>query len=699
MECRLFLRKLLLLWVIDDNEKRRFADDGRAALLGELQRLWRLHEANFQNQRSAVWRKLLIFLLCWVSLSSAADAEVSVNETIMQRGQALAGANNIADRRLALVIGNGSYRNDSLGNPVNDARAVSRALTSLGFEVIRHENLNSRQMHAALFDFNRRLAAGGVGLFYFSGHGFQANDKTLLAPVDVDSRSPSSLMTKSVDLQSVLERMSTPRPGKLNLVILDTCMNNPFDTLHAANIPIPAIPEETLIAYATAPGSFAADGKHHGIYTAALVQELAASHMEIRQLLHRANASVFQRTAQKQLPWIASNLSREFWFAPAGNTPSALPFLSAANNEEDAVTLRSRAILPKDSAEQYELTFWDSIKDSDHISDYEAYLNAYPKGRFAALARARIERLRAAVPKAETPVEAPRPTKKAEPERKRTAPAAKESAEPARPKLPAKTPEHAQPAPSEAPANAPPKAVVGVSEVKDCPACPTLVALPGGSFTMGSNSSDPSEKPAHHVSVGAPFAIGKYEVTVEQWDACVTANACPRIANGAERAKNTPVRDVSWDDTQQYLKWLSQTTGKTYRLPTEAEWEYAARGGTSTPYWWGEKMRPGTANCKVCGEPWTQDTPAAVGSFAANPFGLHDMNGSVWEWVSDCWHNSYKGAPSDGRSWDTPNCRDRVIRGGSWREDASYMLSTTRFKYGASVRYSQNGFRVARDMK
>ena len=333
-------------------------------------------------------------------------------------------------------------------------------------------------------------------------------------------------------------------------------------------------------------------------------------------------------------------------------------------------------VLPKDSAEQYELTFWESIQDSNHASDYEAYLKAYPNGRFAPLAKARIERLRAAAPKGGTPTEGARPP-----------PAAKPAP------VPKGAPEQARPAP--APAEKAP--ATGASEVKDCATCPELITLPAGAFTMGSNSSDPSEKPAHKVSIKTPFAIGKYEVTVEQWDACVNAGACPRVTNDGNRPKNTPVRDVSWDDAQQYVKWLTKLTGKPYRLPTEAEWEYAVRGGTSTRYWWGEQMRKGTANCKDCGEPWQQDAPAPVGSFSANPYGLYDMNGSVWEWVSDCWHNSYKGAPSDGRNWDEANCRMRVIRGGSWREGASYMLSSTRFKYDASVRQSQNGFRVARD--
>jgi formylglycine-generating enzyme required for sulfatase activity len=147
------------------------------------------------------------------------------------------------------------------------------------------------------------------------------------------------------------------------------------------------------------------------------------------------------------------------------------------------------------------------------------------------------------------------------------------------------------------------------------------------------------------------------------------------------------------------VKWLATVSGKPYRLPNEAEWEYAARGGSSTRYWYGEQMHPGNANCKECGSPWSADGPASVGSFAPNQFGLYDMNGSVWEWVADCWHGSYKGAPADGSVWDEPSCPVRVIRGGSWRDGASYMVSSTRFRYDASVRHSQNGFRVARDVK
>jgi formylglycine-generating enzyme required for sulfatase activity len=345
-------------------------------------------------------------------------------------------------------------------------------------------------------------------------------------------------------------------------------------------------------------------------------------------------------------------------------------------------------VVPKNSAEQFELAFWESIKDSNQAGDYEAYLKAYPKGRFAALAQARIARLRAAAPQG-TPA-APAPS------RPKEAPAAAPKPPP-HAKAPAPA---AAPAPVPAPpASAPAKAVAAGTDIKDCPACPTLVSIPAGTYTMGSNTSDPSEKPAHQVTVATPFAIGRYEVSVQEWNACAAAGACQKIAQPPDASPNAPMRDVSWDDAQQYAKWLSTVSGKPYRLPTEAEWELAARGGTSTRYWWGEQMAQGKANCKECGKPWAEGAPANVGSFAANPYGVYDTSGSVWEWVADCWHNNYKGAPGDGRAWDEPDCRVHVIRGGSWREGAPYMVASTRFKYDAGVRHSQNGFRVARSLK
>ena len=618
-----------------------------------------------------MWQKLLIaFLLgtifCdWVQAGSKAyDVGAAVE-------QAIPGTHYGENRRVALVIGNGDYGDGTFRNPIDDARSMSKVLARLGFEVMVYENATQRRMKEVILEFSQRLNAGGVGLFYFAGHGFRIGEDAWLAPVDSDSHSPGRLTATSISLKSVLASMSTPRPGKRNLIILDTCLNNPF---HVGNAGSAEVPDQTLIAYATAPGSFAADGAQHGLYTAELVRALAVPGRDIMELFASVGAAVSQATDGQQIPWVSSSLSGEFSLVAARASLGAFPSAESIGREV-VVAMQSRGILPKDSA--YELAFWESIKDSTHASDYEAYLEAYPNGRFAALARSRIERLRASAPKGE-----------AAPERARPAPA------------PEATPKQTRPAPTPATASEkPPSPPAAVAEVKDCPMCPALVGLPRGAYTMGSNSDDPSERPAHGVSISAPFAIGKYEVTVEQWNACVDAGACQRVSADLSRAANTPVRDVSWDDAQQYVVWLSKVSGKAYRLPTEAEWEYAERGGTSTRYWWGEQMRNNSANCKGCGEPWHQDGPATVGSFAANPYGLYDMNGSVWEWVSDCWHNSYKGAPSDGSSWDEHDCRVRVIRGGSWRDGPSYMLSSTRFRYDASVRYSQNGFRVARSLK
>ncbi|WP_407673118.1 formylglycine-generating enzyme family protein [Paraburkholderia sediminicola] len=414
-------------------------------------------------------------------------------------------------------------------------------------------------------------------------------------------------------------------------------------------------------------------------------------------MFQRVAARVSAITGGEQTPWIASSLANDASLsAPVSHGASSTRLSAIA--DDAIVALHSRGILPKDSSEQYEITFWDSIKDSNYPSDYEAYLKAYPNGRFAALAHARIDRLRAAAA-------ASAPS---------AAPSVAPSPQAARPAAPASvTPRAATPTPPSAPATVTPPAAPAAQaatqkpathppsagESRDCATCPIVIALPAGSFSMGSSTDDPSEKPVHHVTIGAPFAIGKYEVTVEQWNVCAAANACQKLTPESNTNKAAPARDLSWDDAQQYVKWLSKTTGKPYRLPTEAEWEYADRGGTSTAYWWGDQMRKGNANCKDCGDPWHKEGPETVGSFAPNPVGLYDMNGSVWEWVADCWHNSYQGAPADGHAWESPSCDMRVIRGGSWREGGGYMLSATRFKYSASVRQSQDGFRVAKDLK
>lgn len=250
------------------------------------------------------------------------------------------------------------------------------------------------------------------------------------------------------------------------------------------------------------------------------------------------------------------------------------------------------------------------------------------------------------------------------------------------------------------PAPAPAPAPLAEGELRDCPNCPALVVVTPGSFMMGSASGDdPATRPVHRVTIARPFAIGRTEVTVAQWRACEQDRACKPVGEPGAGDDRLPVRNVHWQDAQDYVRWLSGRTGRAYRLPTEAEWEYAARGGTSSAYWWGDALGKGKANCADCGGAYDRKLPAVVDAFPANGFGLYGTAGGVAEWVEDCWHPSYSGAPRDGSAWTAANCRERVVRGGSWRNDHSYAASAGRFYYDADVRYLANGFRVAREVE
>lgn len=476
-------------------------------------------------------------------------------------------------------------------------------------------------------------------------------------------------------------------------------------------------------------------------------------------------------------------------------------------------------IVPKESPERFELIFWDSIKDSENAADYDAYLEAYPQGRFAPLAKARARSLRAqqareqqsasgpqvedmdaefivlknarlrelpdassenlgtltrgsrlivtgrvvdsnwfrietmdgksgfvfgtlieeaqrgadqAVAEKAAADEAAREKAAAaasaqaaarEAEQKAAAAEAEAQAEEAARRAAAEEASRraaeqaaaadkarqvaaeaaAAAAAAEAARQAAHAKVAGTTPstadtFKDCDGCPEMIALPPGSFTMGSKGGDTSEHPAHTVTIAYAFAISRFEVSVAEWKACHAAGGCDYLPDRKGMTATSPIYNLSWQDAQKYAKWLSKKTGQPYRLPSEAEWEYAARAGTETEYWWGDAIGEGNANCKNCGGEWNRKRPAVVDTFAANGFGLQGMNGGVWEWVADCWFDSYDGAPGDGSVRTRENCQSRVLRGGSWRNDASYARSASRFNYDNDVRYVLNGFRVVRDM-
>ena len=233
--------------------------------------------------------------------------------------------------------------------------------------------------------------------------------------------------------------------------------------------------------------------------------------------------------------------------------------------------------------------------------------------------------------------------------------------------------------------------------------CPEMVVVPAGEFMMGSPVDDrdhyDNEDPLHRVSIARPLAVSKFEVTFEQWDACAAAGTCAYVPDSNMGRGKQPVINVSWDQVQQYVAWFSKMTGRPYRLLSEAEWEYAARAGTTTAYSWGDELGKNNANCNGCGSEWDSRRTAPVGSFAPNQFGLYDMHGNVWEWVEDCLHNNYEGAPKDGSAWIAQgDCNNRVIRGGSWVGYPVGLRSALRFWFSADDHGMDVGFRVARTL-
>jgi formylglycine-generating enzyme required for sulfatase activity len=248
------------------------------------------------------------------------------------------------------------------------------------------------------------------------------------------------------------------------------------------------------------------------------------------------------------------------------------------------------------------------------------------------------------------------------------------------------------------------KAATPRSEFKECAiGCPVMIVVPAGKFNMGSpeNEADrqTTEGPQHEVTLAEPIAVSKFEVTFEEWDACVAAAACPGAPDVWGRG-HRPVINVSWADAKQYVGWLVKVTGKNYRLLSEAEWEYSARAGTNTRYAWGDEPGAGNANCNGCGTQWDLEQTAPAGSFKPNAFGLYDMHGNVWEWVEDNWHENYVGAPTDGSAWlQGGQPVFRVIRGGSWRNESELLRAAVRQKRNINVRFDTLGFRVARTMK
>jgi formylglycine-generating enzyme required for sulfatase activity len=537
--------------------------------------------------------------------------------------------------RVALVIGNGSYPQSPVDSVPGDGRAFADVLRDGGFDVVYAENAKRTEIEAAISAFTRKLGWGVTAVVYYGGHAVQYQDRNFLLAIDSKITTEADVRMEGIDIDVILDPLIVSRPAGC-VVIVDAARKNPWQQVASGRVRglanQPPIEGLTVI-YPVAPGDVVGDApRSSNLFAVELIKSAKVPGLSFKEVFRRVRTSVAQATHNQQMPW-ESSASPEDLVISSTRKPAATPVPLVR------------------AADPVEQGFWDTIKGSDNAADFKAYLDSYPDGPFAATARARLRQIEA--------------------------------------KTEAKT--EAKPAASE-PAAAPPQ-----SAIRDCPQCPEMVLIPAGVFEMGSTEMFDFEAPVHQVSIRKAFYIGRREVTFEEWDACVAEGGCTQRPDdrGLGRARR-PATDLDWDDAKGYTAWLSQKSGQTYRLPTESEWEYAARAGTTTTYPWGRTVEKDRANCIGC----TSDPlrkAIDTGSFQPNAFGIFDMAGNAAEWVEDCWNETYRGTPTDGSAWTKPLCRERVLRGGSFNNDPRYLRSAARFKYDHDVRFYTNGFRVVRD--
>ena len=603
-------------------------------------------------------------------------------------GRALQRVEPASQRRVALVVGNAAYADSPLRNPVNDATDMAAALRQLGFEVTLLRNARRRQMNDAVRAFGRRLRQGGVGLFYFAGHGLQVAGQNYLVPIGADIEEEFEVSDEAVSAGRILGAMEGAGNG-LNLVILDACRNNPYSRgfrgRSARGLAAPAqAARGALIAYATSPNAVAADGSgRNGLYTKHLLRYMQEPGLGVEEMFKKVRIAVERESGGRQTPWELSSLTGDFSFATASIIGPAVTDADAQQLAEE----RRRVAAERQRLEEERQLLAEQRRLAEERRQVE-------EQRREAEERARLEAEEHARREA---AEAERRGRELEPGRR----------------------------------------------FRDCAQCPEMVVVPAGSYMMGSPTSEEGrqddEGPVHRVTIPEPFAVGVHEVTRGEFarfvraTGYVTGNSCVTWDNDARQTVDKPgltwrnpgfsqtdahpVVCASWDDAQAYARWLGRETGQRYRLLSESEWEYVARAGTRTARYWGEStsgqcrhangadatakrqgldLTPVVSDWTVasCDDGYVQTSP--TGSFRANGFGLHDVLGNAAEWIQDCWNDNYGGAPGDGRAWESGDCEHRVWRGGLWADDSRFLRAAFRGRATSGIRVTASGFRLAR---
>jgi formylglycine-generating enzyme required for sulfatase activity len=585
-------------------------------------------------------------------------------------------------RRVALVIGNSKYVNTPvLANPANDAADVAAVLRELGFEVIPGFDLTYEGMRNAVMAFSQKMEGADVGLLFYAGHGIQISDRNYLIPTDASLRHPRDVELSLLELDTILKQME--RETDTRIIILDACRDNPLaDAL--ANAPIGSRrgvgrglsqfmgtqDTGTYIAFATKPGHVASDGAgRNSPFTASLKEHIRSSRLNIGELMVDVRKDVVRVTNNQQVPWDMSSLMGPFYFnASAAEKPQPAPQAPAGSADADAFV---RGV-------------WEEVRAANQRDIYRAFIDAFPDTLYAKLARGLLGTLE---------------TKGKGTERQVTRTAGSGA-------VPTRTVAGDQRERSELPPTS-------GQTFRDCPDCPLLVEVPAGSYLMGSQASEEgrqkNEGPRREVRITRPFSVSVYEITVSEYRACVEAKKCRAVSSNAITTHSVSlnalldgrraVTNVSWEDARDYGLWLSDRTGWQYQLLSEAEWEYAARAGSTARFSWGDAADAEHVHCSDCAGPEKQKYSVIVGQRPANAYGLHDMQGNVWEWVADCWHKTYANAEFSHWPWLEKNegdCGRRVLRGGSWANRADQLRSAYRLAGKTASRGELVGFRVAR---
>jgi len=634
-----------------------------------------------------------------------------------------------ASSRVALVIGNAAYEHvPDLRNPLNDAEDIGAALGRIGFAVTRIDNADYADLRRGLRAFRRQASTAKFAVVYYAGHGIEVSKHNFLVPVDARLETDGDVEFEAVPLDLVMSAVEGA--SEFRLVVLDACRENPFrkemtrekgSTRSIGRGLARAEPAggNTLVAYAAKEGTVALDGTgRNSPFAIALLHHLEQPGLEVMQMFREVHDDVHEATGG-QKPVVYGSLSAKavYLTGPAVIVPGEGTKVAGSETAAD-------------------VEYWKTVNAIEdpvsRIAALQDYRTRFPAGSYANLAAIQLDELRRKVAAGASGSAIPRDAS----DPGATSQAAQDSERLDVALAPVQDGDSGDVAGWKQLKEPGARDLRYEGEFRDCPQCPRMVVVPAGTYEMGSPSGEGAddEEHRHRVTLPAPIAIGMFEVQrgeftrfLEEtnrsggsacwhYDGVETREGGGPTDPGFVQGENEPMVCVSWMDAKAYVDWLSRKTKRQYRLLSESEWEYAARGGTATPRYWDESE---TGQCRnangadaalksryadwfdlteLCDDGHVHTSEA--GRYGPNGFGLYDMLGNAREWVEDCWHRDYADAPQDGSAWtEGGSCSLRVLRGGSWLDGPGGVRSSTRDKGTTRIRFSANGFRVARALE